>query len=291
MADKYWVSTDGNVTTAASWSPANAYASGDSVFFNELSQVDVTAGLSSLGAAEPLAKAWIQKTYEGDIGANGNPWNLTATRLIHNGPGSIYHNSLTAGLASKDYVVIDSPNMQDAYILTGTDGSGGLANTWAILNGAMRVLDNSTSVIGTLLVGPGRRAAPRVEIGAINSCAYFRQAGGTVITKTPLGSNAATNRAILDGGTLIYHKDATGANIWRNLEITGGHMVFNGLTVSGGVHMTECTVTSGILDMTQDSRPKVITTLRLMPGATFLTHSAITVTNLIDLRSSQPVLP
>ena len=43
--------------------------------------------------------------------------------------------------------------------------------------------------------------------------------------------------------------------------------------------------------MMHDSRAKTITNLTLLPFATFNTHSNITVTNLIDLRSSSPILP
>ena len=288
MADSRWISTDGRLGTTTSYSPTGVPIVGGNLFFDGTSQMDVVDDLDEF-ALFAMNKVWVQRAYEGDIGADGNAWQLSAKYLIHNGAGSLFHDAVSG--ATTPYVIVDSPNMQDAYILTDTDGAGGIDYTWAILNGKVKVLDNSSTVLGNFLVGPGRTSQPIVDIGLINSSVYYRQAGGLVTTKTALGSSASTSRTIIDGGTLIYHADATGSKIWNKVEITGGAMIFNGLGVSGGVHMGECTITSGTLDMTRDSRAKVITTLRLMPGANFFTHSNITVTNLIDLRGTQPVLP
>jgi hypothetical protein len=88
---------------------------------------------------------------------------------------------------------------------------------------------------------------------------------------------------VLDGGLLVY--DYTGTSGWNNVEVAGGRFEYNGTGT-----MTFCIVNSGVLDMTKDSRAKTITTLIIMPGSTFLTHDNITVTTLIDLRGTYPIL-
>lgn len=283
MADKRWVSTTGDLNATASYTPSGVPGSGDSVYFDGSSNMDAFTNLSALSGFT-IVRFWMQSPYQGDIGANGNPITIGPSHLVHNGSGSLYHAS--NGAAS--YIVIDSPNLQDAYTLTDTGGSAGLTNVWAVVNGSMIVLDSTNITLGTLLVGPGRSAPPIVTIGKIAASFRLRQSGGYVVTKTPLGNNSATDRSVLDGGTLVYHAEGTAK--WTQLEITGGRMEFNG-GVIGGVCLDEGIISSGTLDMTKDSRAKTITKLTIMPGGSFLTHRNITVTTLIDLRDSYPILP
>ena len=288
MADKRWVSTTGDLGAVASYDPSGVPIDLDSLYFDGSSNQDAHTSMSTFSAIT-ITRFWAQPPFQGDIGANGNPILMTAKQLVHQGSGSVYHDH--PAVSGPSYIVIDSPNLQDAYTLTATGGAGGLDATWSVVNGRMIVLDNSSSVLGTLLVGPGRLAAPIVDIGKINTVADYRQSGGFVTTKTPLAANLSTSRAIIDGGTLVYHKDATTTLPWTKMAITGGRVEYNGVGVSGGVHMTECVLASGILDMTKDSRAKTISKLIILPGGVFLTHKNITVTTLIDLRGSYPILP
>jgi hypothetical protein len=284
MADKRWVSTTGDLNAAASYSPSGVPGAGDSLYFDGTSNMDVLSNLNALQSFA-ITRIWIQKAYQGNIGAVGNPMIVGPSHLVHNGSGSVYHESN----GSSSYIVIDSPNLQDAYTLTSTGGSAGLTNVWAVVNGSMDVLDNTANTtLGALIVGPGRVAPPTVTIGRIAASFRLRQSGGYVVTKTPLGNNSATDRSVLDGGTLVY--DVAGTAKWTQLEIAGGRMEFNG-GVIGGVCIDECVISSGVLDMTKDSRAKTITKLTILPGGEFLTHRNITVTTLIDLRGDYPILP
>lgn len=295
MADKRWVSTSGDMNSAASYSASGVPGNGDALYFDGSSQMDAFTNmnaLSALGAVQ--TRIWLQAPYQGDIGAEGNPLIADANHFIHQGSGSVYH-SIVGG--NSPYIVIDSPNLQDAYTIFDTAGAAGATATFAIINGSFRVPDVASTtgiVLGTLLIGPGRTSPPIVDIGfgafggSNAGSIKYRQSGGYVTTKIPFGANSSTDRAVIDGGILIYDKSATG--VWRRVEITGGRMEFNGGVV-GGISMDDCTVSSGILDMTKDSRAKTITKLTLLPGAVFLTHRNITVTTLIDLRDTYPILP
>jgi hypothetical protein len=286
MADKRWISTDGNASSTASYSPSGVPVDFDSIYCDGSSNVDWVSNLNVFSVSLiTQTRLWFQAAYLGNAGAVGNPLRASAKHLIHNGSGSVYHFAFSA--AVNPYVVIDSPNQQDAYTLVDTDGAGGVNLTLAFLRGGSRIVDNSAIVVGTILVDNATAGiGPNVDIGLINNCLVYRQNGGYVVTKSKLGTDYAgtPGRANLDGGTLVYHKEGTGA--WNIVEITGGRMEYNG---TGS--MTNCIVSGGILDMTKDSRAKTITKLTLMRGATFLTHQNITVTTLIDLRPTYPILP
>jgi hypothetical protein len=283
MADKRWVSTDGNLATAASYAPSGVPFANDSLYFDGSSNIDVSSGLTTTFFSTQLTRTWVQAPYQGDIGAEGNAFTLPCTQLIHNGSGSLYHDALTT---TPHYsVVIDSPNQQDAYTLVGTDGAGGVTLDVACISGGVRIL-GSTTVLRRLLVGNGRNSSlPIVTIEAISACLTMYQSGGYVTTKKGLGLDFGgnTGRAIIDGGTLIY--DALGTSGWNVVEIAGGRMEYNGTGT-----MTSCIVSSGTLDMTKDSRAKTIATLILMPGANFHTHKNITVSSFTDLRGPYPIL-
>jgi hypothetical protein len=285
MAKKRWVSTDGNLSTAASWSPSGVPIANDSIYFDGSSNLDVLAGLTAFASVD-LDRIWIQAAYQGNIGADGNALDTQAKIIIHNGSGSLYHIFGIHSATTPDYVVIDSPNLQDAYTLTDTNGAEGVDLVLACLGGGVNIVDNSNIVVGTMFVGGGSFSnQPAVSIGAISGNLVYRQIGGYVITKRALGSSGASGRAIIDGGTLVYSAEATAALAWLNLEITGGRVEYNGLGA-----ITSCIVSSGTLDMTKDSRAKTITKLTLLPGSQFLTHDDITVTTLVDLRPDYPIL-
>ena len=289
MADKRWVSTTGDLNAAASYSPSGVPVDLDSLYLDGSSNIDVMSNLTALSAGGiSMTRVWLQSPYQGDFGADGNVFFASVKHLIHNGSGSLYHHAIAPVTSS--YFVIDSPNQQDAYTLVDTDGAAGATMTLACISGGARIAEKvgATGIVlrELLIGGRGGVFSPTVAIESFNSIITYRQSGGYVNMRKGLGSDfgGTAGRAILDGGTLVY--DALGTSGWNKLEITGGRMEYNGTGT-----MTSCIVSSGTLDMTKDSRAKTIATLILMPGAVFVTHRNITVTTLIDLRDSYPILP
>jgi hypothetical protein len=285
MADKRWVSTDGDMANAASYAPSGVPISNDSLFCDGSSNLGAVSGMATLAAVN-LTRFWMQSTYFGSFGASGNPFSAQIKYLVHNGHGSLHHTFTdvhTAGLGS--YWVIDSPNLHDAYTLEG--GISDSKINLYFVNGNSRIVDSGSAIsLGGIFVGSRTQPSqPTVTIGTLlNVLVNYYQESGHVTTKVPLGPVTGAGVSIIDGGTLVY--DALGTSAWTQLVIAGGYVEYNGTG-----DLTECIISSGTLDMTRDSRAKTIGTLTVMPGGNFLTHSNILVSKTIDLRGSYPILP
>lgn len=275
MADKRWVSTTGDFSAAASYSPSGVPAVNDSIYADGSSQVDMLSGLTVF-TAQNIARMWLQPPYQGDAGATGNPLNAQIRWLIHQGTGSV-HFAQRVNSQGQTHIVVDSPNQQDAFELKS------VANTCYLecVNGGVTILDGA-GALGGILVGSRTGIGPFVTIGTGVTAVNFRLSSGIVTTKSPVGT--AAGGCVIDGGTLIY--DALGTTLWNRLDVTGGTVIYN-----GNANLSEAIVSSGTLDMTQDSRAKTIAVLILMPGANYLAHDNITAAVKIDLRDSYPILP
>jgi len=277
VADKRFVGTDGYLDAVTSWSPSGVPTAGDSWFFDGSSQYDVVSGLTTFTAVD-TQQIWLQSAYQGNVGADGNGLQVPVGFLIHNGSGSLYHRFITHGSLATN-IFIDSPNLQDAYMLA----SGGDANCiLACIRGKSYLLGGAGPLSCLFVGATGWGGGTIVDIGAsFGNVTYYRQSAGTVTTKSDLGTSSGS--CVIDGGTLVY--DATSADPWAKMDITGGYVQHNGTGTLG-----LCIVASGVLDMTQDSRAKTIGVLVLMPGANFLTHKNIAVGHLYDYRVSPPIM-
>jgi hypothetical protein len=276
MADSRWVSTSGDLNSAASWSPLLP-TTGGSWFFDGSSQQDVLSNLAAFSAID-TDKIRVQAAFQGGIGADGNALFVPVRSFIHQGTGSVFYK-YNSPAALFGYFLIDSPNLQDAFTWT---ANGSTNCSVFVRSGGVRFLDGS-GPLRRLVVGSLSSIGPTVEIGSsFGSVTYYHQSTGFVTTKSDLG--ISTGDCIIDGGLLIYHAEGTDA--WNRIVVAGGTVQYNGTG-----NLTECIIQSGTLDMTQDSRIKTIDTLIIMPGGSFLTHDNITVGKKIDLRDSLPILP
>ena len=127
----------------------------DVAIFDGLSQVSPSADLDP---SNRIQRILVEPTFTGDIGAPGNPLKADTGanalgRLVHRGPGRVYLESNTGGIA-----VIDSPNQTDACTLSGP------MDDVFVKAGHCRV--TSTAAIGGFAVvnGPGARLV--IEAGA-----------------------------------------------------------------------------------------------------------------------------
>lgn len=285
MADKVWVSTNGNVNDAASWSPSGVPAANDSIYFDESSQQDAVSGLTALSGFD-LTRVWIKEGYEGNIGADGNPFTVKPGRLIHEGSGSLYLSQADHASISPN-VVVDSPNLIDAFTLT----AAGSDLRLHVLSGAAKILDNVGAF--TVLTVSQKRISTSLEIGSgTGEISYYYQNGGTVTTKRGLGPASGTvdGTCVMDGGRLVIADDFNLSSTWFLLNLAGGVVEHNAI-VSSGAMPQNIFVSSGLLDMTKDYRAKTISLLVLMPASQFATHPNITTDVLVDLRTTPPILP
>lgn len=279
VADSRWVSTTGDLSAAASYSPSGVPVANGSIYFDGSSQFDVVSGLTAFTGID-LTRIWTQAPYQGNIGANGNPLLTGVKYLIHNGSGSLILRLEDHALHTD--IIVDSPNIQDAFRLE--NSASALLNVYLLRGGSS--ISGTIAAIDNLYVCPSALSQQlNVTIDAtFTSQTRYYQNGGLVTTTVPLGT--ASGDCVVSGGLLIYDLSATGA--WGRIIVTsGGRFEYDGTGA-----LSRCLVESGgVLDMLQDSRAKTITSLVLMPGSTFLTHANITVTTLVDLRDSYPILP
>lgn len=278
--DKTWVSADGNLNAAASWSPSGVPAAADSVYFNASSQQDVVSGLDAFPS---ITRLHVQPEYGGNIGADGNALETTPRSLIHQGTGSFFYKPVTNAI-DLSYILVDSPNLQDAFTVV----VGGNTATYHlyIRRGSAQLLNN-TAGWNNIAIGGTTGIGPFVTIGSdVGEIERYRQTSGIVTTKTPLSISTSTGPCIIDGGTLTYHASGTAA--WWNPSITGGTFIYNGTgTLNNPV------IHTGFLDMSQDSRAKTVGGLIILPAGMFAKHPNVTVTaaTFVDLRDRIPVFP
>ena len=279
MADFTWISTDGNLTAAGSWSPSGPPAGADRISFDSSSNVDVLTNLSGITAN--LDRIWLQDTYEGNLGASNAPVVIKGRRIIHQGQGSFWHK-FTEHATLGSQIVIDSSNQQDAYTLADGGVTSFTFNLYCV-NGGTRILAAADNITAIFVGSRNSVTLPNVTIEAgSGTVSAFRQSSGVVRTSKDLGLSGYG--AAVDGGILIV--ESACADNWASIEVNGGIVQFNGTgTVS------ELYVWSGTLDMTGDQRAKTLPLLVLGPNASFLTHDNIVVTSMIDLRGKVPVLP
>mgnify|MGYP001567444883 FL=1 len=276
MADSIWVSATGNLGSAQSYSPSGVpIAAGSIAFTGQSSNFDVLSGLTALSGVD-LTRVWTQSDYDGDIGADGNPLVTGVKRFIHQGSGSVWYSQ--EAHASLQSVVVDSPNQQDAFTLVVADVTK--ANYYFFRNGGVHIADDQWA--SQVFVGSGVNAGfPIVSIGSNCLFTDYLQNSGYVTSKSCPGVGSF----ILDGGIFVVDATVT-ATFGVPVHIAGGTLIYKG---SGSLPLT--IVSSGTLDMSQDSRTKVISNLILLPGSNYIKHDNVTETFLLDLRGTVPILP
>lgn len=280
MADSIWISTDGNLNAAGSYSPSGIPGAAGNIAFDGSSDVDVSSGLTALSAVD-LTRIWTQPGYDGDVGASGNPLTTAVRRLIVQGSGSFWYAQ--EDHATYNTTMVDSPNQQDAFTLVSTAATlGGLY----CLNGGVDILSGAGTIAYFMIGSRSSFSIPLVTVGTGVTVTNLILRSGSLTTKSVLGSTIC----VIDGGTLISDASMSGTGWSSVMHIAGGTVQFNsGSGVANAA--SQIIVSSGTLDMTQDTRAKTIARLILLPGANFLTHDNITVTTLTDLRGTVPILP
>lgn len=217
MADREWVSSDGNWGTAASWAPAAVPLDGERVYFTGTSQVDVTAGLT-LGASNDAFVELNISGYTGSIGSIGNPLitdAITTLRFASNG-GKLFIDS--DGATITDVIVESQRGLSDMLFLDGVITNLNIircAGKVTVAAGATVTNMNMIASPSCTLVttaGVSGLALCRFDSGTWESNAaistgvgHVLQFGGTL--KHTIG--AITLLEILDGGQFIHTASET----------------------------------------------------------------------------------
>lgn len=245
---------------AASWSADTAPATGDTAIIPSTDGIADITGESQ--ASVDLAKLITVAGCRVSIGSSGTPLIIGAAKYLIHGLGSTYIQN-DGGVAEN--VVVNSPNMDTALILTGSAvtrinlARGGISvNTTA-----------ATAVIGSI---PQLRHSCVATLGASFSATEYMQMGGRV---SHGGSSIA--RLKLCGGTFTD----TGSGGHALIQ-TGG--TFLGKTANASWTLDGSYILGGRCDLRGIEAPVTINELFVGPNADLKYDPAVvTITRLVRL--------
>ena len=290
MADtKIWVGTDtgheGDINTAANWSPSGVPVATDHVYFENSSQ-SVTDGLDAL-AAVTLGSLTIAQSFTGAIGTASAYLQAAASVVTigrHSGPGSptgsgrlmldlrsvqtavTIHNSGTSLDTNKPPIRII--NTHASSVLTVRKGKVGIAANST----------GETSQFATINVAydTSKDADAEVYIGSGVTLATLNQTGGKVQL------NCAATTVNTEGGTLLTE----GSGAIGTINAYAGTLTLN----STGTITTLNIVRGGTakVDFSKSPAARTVTTVKLEVGGELAYDvDAITITN--KVASDNPV--
>tara|TARA_R100000808_G_scaffold25080_1_gene61495 strand:+ start:12453 stop:13313 length:861 start_codon:yes stop_codon:yes gene_type:complete len=274
MADKLWVGTDsgneGDLNTAANWSPSGVPGASDDVYFRDSSQ-NVTAGFTSIATINSLN---IDMTFTGTF---SDFWEVTVANV------DIGQNSGFATAAGSQKILLDVKTTASTINVhnSGNAATAGEAavqikgnNSGNVLNvkkGSVEVEPDATEsgTFGTVNVSwvDNRDLDARVVVGSNVTLTTWKQTGGTNFVRT--GATTVTNR----GGHLTT--EGSGAITTLNSDA--------GITVSNSTGTITTANVEGKLDCCQSMTARTITNLKLNPGGVFARDpSVVTITTWTD---------
>lgn len=280
MATKIWVGTDsgneGDINTAANWSPSGVPTGGDDVYFEDSTQ-NITDGLSALSAVT-LASLHIAQSFTG-VCPEDTYLEVSASVVdigYHNGPGSPQGSRR---------LLLDLKTVQSAI---------------TVHNSASSSLDpyqtpiriKNTHASSTLEVRKGK-VSFCTETGVTGQLSlitmnYVSQKSSDAELYVGAGVTLAT--LTQNGGNLDLRCAATTLTVNAGTAITSGSGAVATLNVNGGTvesnstgTITAANVAGGLLDMSKSSAARTITTLKIDPDGKFKYDPAVvTLTNKIQ---------
>jgi len=270
MATKYWDgSTDGDLNTAANWTPSGVPSAADDIVFDGRTTQDVDGSLSTFATVD-LGSVTIESGYTGDIGAVTTPMEFECAGTVYVAGTGTYYLQCDAGADTDADVVKCIINGGTVYLSSQANDDTNAA-VWTevqILAGTVYLQGHSESAAGhggdsgiaitTLKITP--ISGCTVRIG--DKCVNFKSTdtpmnvvmgGGTVTCSSALGD------VQLLGGTLNFGSAtidmATGDDDITTLTISGG--TFNwvpqattGAALSATPTITNLNIVSGTFDAT-----------------------------------------
>ena len=280
MTTKIWVGTDtgheGDINTAANWSPSGVPEAGDDVYFENSSQ-SVTAGLDTL-AAVTLGSLNIAQNYTGTIGTASAYLQAAATVCragYHYGPGT----PIGSGR-----LMLDLKSVQSAITI---DNSGTPTDT-----GKAAIRIKNTHASSTLTVNKGKVAfcGDTGETGQLASLTlnYVSNKGTDAEVYVGAGVTLATVKKC--GGKLNIRCAVTTYTTYDGSDVISGSGAITTLYVKGGTveanstgTITTAEVSGGLLDLTKSPAARTITTLKVdPPGKVKYDPAVVTLTNKIQ---------
>jgi len=267
MADKTWVSTNGDVADPASWSPTGQPQPGDNLFIGPGTQTGLTVNANAF-ATVVFGIIRFTKQFTGAIGGPGAPFVVNGdsiAKFVFQGTGDAYFHIDPSGGAGtviwdsdatlwstnrlgSTFIarrgIVNMSNSSDANTIIATTHPTGATPT-------INIFGDTGTTISTLFCGAG-------TVNAERSITSVRLSGGR-INKTQKKSSTIQ----MFGG--VYQDDADDA---------GG----NTFTIIGGV-----------ADFSQTPHAKTATLIEVFTGGDYVSNGSLTITSLIDARGETPL--
>lgn len=270
----WYGSTDTDWEVVTNWSPQE-------IPINQVHVVVSASAVNSMllnldrqgdtaGAGLDLRTFHIEGGCTVDVGASGAPLKCTVHNTLkepsieHHGDGT-FHYSAETGTSSPadltDFILVNSPNMDIAFQLTGDVAVAGLV----AISGRTVVGSAYTGVMAYLFVRHGRYGAVEpvvsVEAHASARIAYvFARAGVIDIARE-------VTAIALNGG--VYTQEA---EYIYQAEVYGGVFNFNSTTTMDVLRMM-----GGVCDTTGNALPKTIAQSFIAPEATLVRSPRLTI--------------
>lgn len=271
MADKVWISNDGDLNASGSWSPSGAPTTGDNLIFGGGTNTNLTSNLTAL-ASTAVQEVWVRPDFTGQFGTPGNRCDIgtiAATSIVYQGRGDAWFGG-TWGPLSFTW---------DSDATLHTNQTTAAANMY-IRRGSI-IIGNGIAITGGLTVIPsGEGTSPSVlypyDPSASVSLDGHVVAGGFV----ELGIQSTL--LVQSGGRVLLPANAG----LGTLRLHGGRCVMEQTAT-----MTSALIYGGVLDCSTTYDAKTITTLVIGPRGDFTDSGNVTVTNLYDFRGAKPLVP
>lgn len=273
MATKTWVGTDsgneGDVNTAANWSPSGVPINGDSIIVNGDTTQNMTGSLGTF-ASFLFPSFFVGPDANIDIGtANDAAGSLrfAATKLVNQGSGTFYYYFASANETAE--LICNSSNSELA--MTWLTGVVNTLTTGVLTSG--HVTATGTGLNVTKLFSSFRGAKDtdvRADLTSVAPTVFYMGGGRISIDVPPPTLH-------LSGGVLTV-TGTTGA-VQPTIYISGNaKLIYDHILTVALVELR-----SGTMDLTQRSRELTITLLRRWPGTTLKTNDLVTITATEDM--------
>lgn len=265
MAYDYYQGNDGE------WENAN-FESGFIPIGNDDVAVPKTVDVNINGTDQTgvlLGTLRFSPEFAGNIGASGDPLKIDCQLVRHEGSGTLYYESSQDVAEVTQWCVINSPNMDLAAVIDGSQ-----VNHITVASGAVTLPASLGSVNEPEridIVGPAggtRFAKVTINCDIVVATGVLVVSGGQSVLQT-VGLNLAS---LYQSGGLLWVDNPIIAHAF----LTGGILYFNTASTLGNAH-----VYGGTLDLCNNRREKTVTNLFLYRGGTLIWDPELhTITNL-----------
>lgn len=263
MADKTWVGTTGDASTASNYSPSGVPAAGDNLRF-PAGAGSISSNLTALNTATisgALGAVIFEEGYTGTVGTAAQSFQFTCSRFEFAGSGLAYIDLQASAIEAR----VNQTAAAD-------EGTRGLYLIGSALTGL---------VVKSGSVGLAAR------FGTTSTCATVRGNGadasiwcGAGATVTTFQSYAGDHRVRCAATTVtVYGGQVASEEIGAitTVNVNGGTFVGNSVGT-----ITTLNARGGTSDFLQSAAARTVTTLNLYRGASVrVNDEALTITNLI----------